>query len=151
VGTISFNRKGDRLVSASLDQTLKIWDVETGECLQMLQGHQGWVMGAVFFSDNQTVASASSDQSIKVWNSQTGQCLNTLRGHTNWVWTVAVSPDGRKLISTSEDESIRIWDVQTGDCLATLKPKRPYEGMQITGVRGLTLAQEATLRELGAI
>jgi WD40 repeat protein len=151
VSTISFNPKGDRFVSASLDKTLKIWDVKTGECLQTLQGHQGWVMGSVFFTDNQTVASASSDQSIKVWNSQTGECLNTLKGHTNWVWTVAVSPDGRKLISTSEDESIQVWDVQTGDCLATLKPKRPYEGMQITEVRGLTLAQEATLRELGAI
>ncbi|MBD2120279.1 NB-ARC domain-containing protein [Trichocoleus sp. FACHB-262] len=151
VGTVRFNPKGDRLVSASLDQTLKIWNVQTGECLQTLQGHQSWVMGAVFFSDNQTVASAASDQSIKVWNSQTGQCLNTLRGHTNWVWNVAVSPDGRKLISTSEDESIRVWDVQTGDCLATLKPKRPYEGMQITGTTGLTLAQEETLRELGAI
>ncbi|WP_190740808.1 NB-ARC domain-containing protein [Phormidium tenue] len=151
VGAVSFNSKGDRLVSASLDQTLKIWDVQTGECLQTLQGHQSWVMGAVFFSDNQTVASASSDQSIKVWNSQTGQCLNTLNGHTNWIWTVVVSPDGRKLISASEDESIRVWDVQTGDCLATLKPKRLYEGMRITAVTGLTLAEEATLRELGAI
>jgi len=151
VGAVSFNSKGDRLVSASLDQTLKIWNVQTGECLRTLQGHQGWVMGAVFFCDDQTVASASSDQSIKVWNSQTGQCLNTLKGHTNWVWTVAVSPDGRKLVSSSEDESIRIWDVQTGDCLATLKPKRLYEGMQITGVTGLTLAQEVTLRDLGAV
>ncbi|MBD3886273.1 NACHT domain-containing protein [Phormidium tenue FACHB-886] len=151
VGAVSFNSKGDRLVSASLDKTLKVWDVETGDCLQTLQGHQGWVMGAVFFSDNQTVVSTSSDQSIKVWNSQTGQCLNTLRGHTNWVWAATVSPDGQKLISTSEDESIRVWDVQTGDCLARLKPKRLYEGMQITGITGLTLAQEATLRDLGAV
>ncbi len=151
VGAVCFNSNGDRLVSASLDQTLKVWDVKTGRCLQTLSGHQGWVMEAVFFSDDQTIASASSDQSIKIWNSQTGQCLNTLRGHTNWVWTVAASADGQKLISTSEDESVRIWDVQTGDCLAVLKPKRPYEGMQITGVMGLTLAQEATLRDLGAV
>ncbi|MEG3987158.1 NB-ARC domain-containing protein [Microcoleus sp. S28C3] len=151
VGTLSFNPKGDRLVSASLDRTLKIWDVQTGICLQTLQGHQGWVFSAVFFSDNQTVASASSDRSLKVWNSQTGECLKTLEGHTNWVWTVAVSPDGRQLISTSEDESIRIWDLPTETCLAVLKPKRPYEGMQIAGIGGLTLAQEANLRELGAI
>ncbi|GET35530.1 NB-ARC domain-containing protein [Microseira wollei] len=151
VGTVAFNADGNLLLSASLDGTLKIWHVGTGECLQTLQGHANWVMSAAFFPDGRTVASAGCDRTIKIWDSHTGQCLHTLTGHTNWIWTVAISPDGQKLISASEDESVRIWNLETGSCITTLKPKRPYEGMQITGVTGLTLAQEAMLKELGAI
>jgi WD40 repeat protein len=151
VGTVTFNADGNRLLSASVDGTLKIWDVGTGECLQTLQGHASWVMGAAFLPDNRTVASGGCDRAIKIWDSHTGQCLHTLTGHTNWIWTVAISPDGQKLISASEDESVRIWNLETGSCITTLKPKRPYEGMQIAGVTGLTLAQETMLKELGAI
>ena len=43
------------------------------------------------------------------------------------------------------------WDVQTGECLKTLRIDRPYELMNITGVKGLTEAQKATLKALGAV
>ncbi len=151
VGSVAFSTDGRLILSASLDQTLKIWDSNTETCLRTFEGHQNWVFHAVFFPNEQAIASASSDHSIKIWDTQTGQCLRTLTGHTNWVWMVAISPDGKSLISASEDETIRIWDTATGKCLKVLKPKRPYEGMQITGATGLTLAQEAMLRELGAL
>ncbi|MGG6269136.1 NB-ARC domain-containing protein [Leptolyngbya sp. AN03gr2] len=151
VGTIRFSQTGDQLLSTSHDQTLKIWDIHTKVCLQTLTGHQNWVMGATFFSADQRIASTSADHSIKLWDAQTGACLNTLTGHTNWVWSVVAIPNSQTLISVSEDESIRIWDAQTGDCLAILKPKYPYAGMQIDKVTGLTSAQEAMLRELGAM
>jgi len=67
------------------------------------------------------------------------------------VWSVAFSPDGCTLASGSQDETIKLWDVQTGECLKTLRPDRPYERMNITGVTGLTEAQKATLRALGAV
>nr|WP_256871899.1 hypothetical protein [Nostoc sp. TCL26-01] len=55
------------------------------------------------------------------------------------------------LASGSNDETIKLWDVQTGECLKTLRSDRPYEGMNITGVTGITDAQKATLRSLGAV
>ena len=81
----------------------------------------------------------------------TGQCLKTLQGHTNGIWSVTFSPDGQQLASGSEDGTIKLWDVNTGDCLKTLRADRPYEGMNITGVTGLTEAQKATLKALGAV
>ena len=150
VGTVAFSPDGNRLVSASLDQTLKIWDVPTGECLQILQGHTNWVMGAAFFPDSHTVASAGCDRVIKIWDSDTGVCLNTLIGHTNWVWAIAISPDGQRLVSASEDGLAKLWDAGTGNCLSVLEHRKPYQGMRITGVMGLTPAQEETLRQLGA-
>ena len=45
----------------------------------------------------------------------------------------------------------RLWNVKTGECLSTLMLPKPYEAMNITGVKGLTVAQKATLKALGAI
>ncbi len=80
-----------------------------------------------------------------------GTSVRSLQGHTSLVMSVAFSPDGQTLASGSQDETIKLWDVDTGECLKTLRATRPYEGMNITGVTGLTEAQKATLKALGAI
>jgi WD40 repeat protein len=77
--------------------------------------------------------------------------VKTLRGHSDKVWSVAFSRDGQTLISGSQDETVKIWNVKTGECLKTLVAARPYEGMNITGVTGLTEAQKAMLKTLGAV
>src|SRR5262249_25543484 len=60
-------------------------------------------------------------------------------------------PDGQMLVSSSGDQTIKLWDVQTGECLNTLSAEKPYAGMNITGARGLSEAQQAALRSLGAV
>jgi WD40 repeat protein len=55
------------------------------------------------------------------------------------------------LASGSGDGTIKIWDIKTGECLKTLIAERPYEGMNITGVTGLTDAEKATIASLGAV
>ncbi|MHC5755794.1 MAG: WD40 repeat domain-containing protein [Nostoc sp.] len=103
------------------------------------------------YPKGQKIASSSCDQTVKIWDVEEGSCLNTLSGHSNWVWSVAFSQDGSILAGGSEDETIRLWDMQSGTCFQILKAKRPYEGMKITGASGLTQAQLAMLRELGAV
>lgn len=72
-------------------------------------------------------------------------------GHIDWVRAISFSPDGGTLISGSQDETIKLWDVSTGECLKTLLSERPYEGMNITGVTGITEATITSLKALGAI
>jgi WD40 repeat protein len=80
-----------------------------------------------------------------------GQVCYTLEGHTGWVNSVAFSPDGQHLVSGSMDETIKVWDVRTGECLRTLRAEGPYAGMNIAGVTGITEAQKAALKALGAV
>ncbi len=148
---IAFSPDGNTLASGSDDQTIRIWDITTGHCLRTLQGHTHWVRSIAFSPDGHILASGSHDQTIYLWDIRTGHNLRALRGHASWIWSVALSPRGKIIASGSDDGTIKLWNAQSGECLKTLRGDRPYEGMNITGVTGLTELQKVALRTLGAI
>jgi WD40 repeat protein len=151
VYTVIFSPDGQTLATCSTDQTIKLWDCETGKCLKILTDHTNWVFAIAFSPDGQILASASHDQTVRIWDVKTGKCQNICVGHAHLVSSVAFHPDGKVIASGSQDQSVRIWDVKTGECLRILRAKRLYEGMNITGVRGLTDATVLTLHSLGAV
>ena len=111
------------------------------------------MLDITFGLNNQILITDSSLSrfTIKLWNISNGTCFRILSGHTDGVWAVAFNSNGQMLASISKDETLRIWDVNTGECIKTLKVPRLYEGMNITGVQGLSEAEKATLKTLGAI
>ncbi|MBW4617973.1 MAG: PD40 domain-containing protein [Cyanosarcina radialis HA8281-LM2] len=145
-----FSPDGQIVATGSTDKTVKLWDWRTGECLKTLNGHTNWVFALAFSPDGQTLASASHDRTVRFWDVSTGQCLHVGLGHTHLVSSVAFSPDGQVVASGSQDQTVRLWDVKTGKSIETLRAKRPYEGMNITRVKGLTEATILTLQSLGA-
>jgi WD40 repeat protein len=138
------------LATGSVDQTVMLWNIYTGQRFQIFDSHTKPVSSVAFSPDGQILASGSEDQSVMLWDVHKRQGIRILREHTSGVKSVAFSPDGQILASGSNDETIKLWDVKTGECIQTLSA-RPYEGMNITGVRGLSEAQKATLKALGAI
>ncbi|OUL26791.1 hypothetical protein BV378_12270 [Nostoc sp. RF31YmG] len=130
--------------------SVQLWDIDSRACLRTFSGHTSQVLCIVFTSDGSRMMSSSSDRTIKIWDVATGDCLATLQNHLNWVWSLSLSLDAQTLLSASQDETINCWDVSTGHCWQTLRPARPYEGMMIAGVTGLTEAEIATLKALGA-
>jgi WD40 repeat protein len=151
---VRFSPKNPNLLaSSSEDLTIRLWDLQTGQVLQILQGHSASVRSIAFSPDGHYLVSGSEDKTIKVWQVSSGQCLNTLYGHESQIWSVTIGGDDSLplLASASDDESIRLWNLKTGVCVQVLGGDRPYEGMNITGVIGLTEAQKATLRALGAV
>ncbi|KAL8296096.1 hypothetical protein RB600_001541 [Gaeumannomyces tritici] len=121
VSSVAFSPDGQRLASASHDNTVKLWDAATGACLQTLEGHSYRVSSVAFSPDGQRLASASHDNTVKLWDAATGACLQTLEGHSDTVSSVAFSPDGQRLASASHDNTVKLWDAATGACLQTLE------------------------------
>lgn len=109
--TLKFSPDGLRLVAGGEKNTVKIWDVSTGEVLQTLHGHNGDVRAAVFSPDGRWVASAGEDSTVKIWNSRSGTLVHSFRGHTGLVSSLAFSPEGRWLFSGSRDKTVKVWDV----------------------------------------
>jgi WD40 repeat protein/transcriptional regulator with XRE-family HTH domain len=142
----------DRFVaSCSLDRTIKLWRLDNGECLQTLIGHRDIVWSVAFSPDGRQLASASSDLTVKVWDIATGECLQTFSGYSANLGTVLFSPNGDRLFCSNQDEIIKVWEMPSGKSLPPLRILKPYSGMNIQGVKGLTFQQQQTLYKLGGV
>ncbi|CAG7855299.1 COMPASS-like H3K4 histone methylase component WDR5B {ECO:0000303/PubMed:19567704} Short=AtWDR5B {ECO:0000303/PubMed:19567704} [Serendipita indica DSM 11827] len=119
VTAIAFSPDGLRILSGSEDNTIRLWDAETGQSLgEPLRGHTGSVNAVAFSPDGSQIASGSNDETIRLWNAETGQSLGEpFRGHQGSVNAVAFSPDGSKIASGSNDDTIRLWDAEIGQPL----------------------------------
>jgi len=110
------------------------------------------VVSAVTWAPSgQRLISGDSDGRLRWWEVESGQCVQVRQAHQGAVQALKVSPDGSRLASCGDDGAINIWDLERGEHLRTLRRDRPYERLDITGIQGLTEAQKATLRALGAI
>ncbi|OJA14941.1 hypothetical protein AZE42_09383 [Rhizopogon vesiculosus] len=93
------------LISGSLDNTIKVWDIDSPKAKQTLFGHIEGVWAVA--SDKLRLISGSHDRTIKVWNREEGRCTATLVGHRGAVTCVGLGED--KIISGSDDGDVRIW------------------------------------------
>jgi WD40 repeat protein len=116
---VAISADGNRIVSGSYDNTIRIWDAHTGEALGVpLQGHTRSVSSVAISPDGNHIVSGSNDNTIRIWDAHTGEALGVpLQGHTSMVLSVAISGDGNRIVSGSRDNTIRIWDAHTGEAL----------------------------------
>jgi WD40 repeat protein len=111
---------GRRILSASHDQTLRIWDAASAKMLRTLSGHTSAVTACAVSPDGRWIVSAGKDGTLKTWDLASGEEGCTLRGHASAVGGCAVCPDGQRIVSVSEDGMLRVWDAALQTELASM-------------------------------
>jgi WD40 repeat protein len=108
VTALAYSREVDRLASASLDHTVRVWNSNTGEALQVLRGHSAGVRAVAFTPDGKRLVSAGLDRAVTLWDPATGEEVLPLGTVEEGVPAVAFSPDGSRLAIAHGNE-VTIW------------------------------------------
>ncbi|GJJ67817.1 hypothetical protein EMPS_00163 [Entomortierella parvispora] len=109
IRAVSYSPKGNYLVSASSDCTIRVWDTLTGRLVNTIQVH-AQVNDVVYSPNGLQIAAACDDSTVRLWHSEDWTTPGPiLSGHSDGVKHVSYAPDGFQLASSGWDESIRLW------------------------------------------
>jgi len=130
--SVAFSPDGKSIVSGSEDNTIRLWDAQTGKPIgQPMKRHDKSVLSVAFSPDGKRIVSGSEDNTLQLWDVQTEKQIGEpLQGHQAPVRSVAFSPDGKSIVSGSEDNTIRLWDAQTGN-----RSENPYKDIPKRSIR----------------
>lgn len=115
VGALAFNPAGQLLASGGNDQTVRLWDVETGKCVKVLAQRGSYVHAVSFSADGRFLAFPDVDSCVCVWNVIEDGTAFCLRGHSMFVTSIAFHPQGRWLVSSGFDGGVLVWDLADGE------------------------------------
>ncbi|KZP17833.1 WD40 repeat-like protein [Athelia psychrophila] len=129
VYAVAYSPDGTHIVSGSADNTIRIWDAETGEAVgEPLRGHTNEINCVAYSPNGRHIVSGSDDKTIRIWDAETGESVGEpLIGHTAAIWAIACSSNGAHIISGSADNTIRCWDAVTGKAVG--EPLRGHTGI----------------------
>jgi WD40 repeat protein len=140
ITSVAFSVDWKMMASGGVDDTIKVWNLNSGEEIYSFRGHTDDIQSVVFSPDSQKIASGSSDGTIKIWNLSTGKELRTLTGHGLLVTSVVFSPDSKLLASGGWDKTIKLWDSDTGKELKTISKELFHINSVVFSPNGRILA-----------
>jgi WD40 repeat protein len=117
------------LVSISLDQTAKIWDVESGKLLHSTDLPLGKQVRFAIAPGQQSLAADSSFGKARLWNYRTGELLKTFEPNDSWVSALAFTPDGKLLVIGTDKGVVRVMDVATWKVTRTIDLDSPVHSL----------------------
>lgn len=125
VTAVSLSADGEHLVSGSWDQSLKLWDVSTGQMISTFASRGVGIQAAALSHDGKLIAAEDASNNIKIWNATTGKSVLMLKGDRpswdrSWVYSIAFSPDDKTLAAARDSKTIRLWDVSSGRAVRDL-------------------------------
>ena len=126
--SVAYSPDGLTLASGSEDNTVRLWNVQSGQHKLTLEGHEDAVTSVVFSPNSGVLASGSKDKTIRLWDTESAYHKSTLEGHDGGVTAVVFNPKGNRLASGSDDGTVRLWESEirfgSNRCIATLQQKQ---------------------------
>ncbi|DBA00306.1 TPA: hypothetical protein N0F65_001501 [Lagenidium giganteum] len=109
----------ESLASASMDRTIRLWDVHTGKHKQQLDGHSKGVRSLAYSPEYRFLVSAGFDFDALVWNPYVDQLILRLHGHNNSLCGVEIIPDTPQIVTADVDGVFKVWDIRNFACMQT--------------------------------
>ncbi|PIE32585.1 hypothetical protein CSA56_14865 [candidate division KSB3 bacterium] len=109
--SLAISTDGQFAVSGDQNANLRMWDLQSGQELQKLQGgHDENITAVAFTSDNRYIISGSDDATVGVWDIQTGEHIWTFDGHKSRITSLDTAQNGQFVVSSSQDGTLRFWN-----------------------------------------
>ncbi|KAK9240406.1 WD40-repeat-containing domain protein [Lipomyces kononenkoae] len=109
INHVAFSADGRTLASCSFDNSIKLWDGQTGAFLTTLRGHVAAVYMCSWSADSRLLATGSKDCTVKVWDVRNGRLYMDLPGHKDEVYAIEWSSDGKVVASGGRDKTVKLW------------------------------------------
>ncbi len=139
------------LASGGEDGVVRIWDTYRGTQSIIFATERTAITTITWNHQGDLLIIGAKDGVLRWWNSQKNSYPYVQQGHRAWIYASSVSPDGTQLASCGSDSLIQLWNTRDATHRATFHSERPYEALDITNALGLSEAQKASLKLLGAI
>lgn len=151
VTALILNHDGRRIVTASADQSIRIWNGDTGDCLKILRVNKHAVTSLSLSKEGDRLISLSADGAIRLWDTNSEKPLKVIafRGHENDVYFLPQLADNNIVASASRDRTIRIWDLVTENCIKILPGQKGTIDSVVISVdarRTFSVSEDGTIR-----
>lgn len=149
MSAVACHPDGTRVVTASDDGTLRVWNPSSGTCESVLEAEASAVTSVAVDAVGSVAVAAYRDRTIRVWDLATGACESTLRGHADAVWAVAIDAAATRAVSGSADQTVRAWNLLTNTCERTLAGHRGRVwgvAIDAPGKRALSASEDRSVR-----
>ncbi|MFH1810401.1 MAG: protein kinase [Pseudomonadota bacterium] len=120
VHRVAFDATGTRLISASQDQSLRLWNLQDGS-VSLLSSHSGWNLGLATDARRPLAVSAGSDRSVSLWQLERSALPGREQAHVDGVTAVCHTADGEHILSAGYDGTLRVWNARRGSLEETLR------------------------------
>lgn len=128
VSSVGFSLDGALILSVSYDNTFRLWDVASGECIRSFHGEDDSFLSSALSPDRAYIVSGSIYNKIRLWDATSGKCIRSFiqQEHEGLLFCIAFSPDSSSIIAGSRDNTLRLWDVTSGKSIHSFSGHEDY-------------------------